>query len=62
MCFSAAPTAHPTTDVQAILTVIGRRDKSRALCGACLVNADLNVDLANANFTGANWPTWTSSV
>jgi hypothetical protein len=55
MCFSTAPTARPTTDVQAILTVIGRRDKNRdrdalALSGTCLAN----VNLTNANLTGAN--------
>ena len=58
MCFSAAPTAHPTTDVQAILTVIGRRDKNRdalALSGTCLVNTDLtNMDLTGGNLTNAD--------
>lgn len=58
MCFSAAPTAHPTADVQPILTVIGQRDKNRALrCCRLPVGGDhrvVNVDLINANFTGAN--------
>jgi hypothetical protein len=60
ICSSAAPTARPTTDVQAILTVIGRRDKSRdrdtlALSGTCLANADLtNADLTFANLTNTN--------
>jgi hypothetical protein len=45
MCVSTAPTTRPTTDLQAILTVIGRRDKNRdrdalALSGTCLVTAD----------------------
>lgn len=46
LCSGTAPLAHPTTDVQAILTVLGRRDKSRdrdtfALNDVCLHSADL---------------------
>ncbi len=58
------PTARPTTDVQAILTVIGtvigRRDKNRdrdplALSSTCLADVDLtNADLTNADLTSAD--------
>jgi hypothetical protein len=59
ICSGAPHTARPTTDVQAILTVIGRRDKSRdrdtlALSGTCLANANLtDADLTNADLTNA---------
>jgi hypothetical protein len=61
MCISTAPTAGPTTDVQAILTVIGRRDKNRGrfyeldLTNTCLTKADLpGANLTEANLRGAN--------
>ena len=60
MCTSTAPSARPATDVQAILTVIGRRDKNRdrdalALNNTCLRGADLTgADLTGADLTDAN--------
>ena len=60
MCSRTAPSAHPTTDVQAILTVIGRRDTSQdrdslALNGTCLGGADLSgADLGGAYLSGAD--------
>jgi len=64
-CTSLAPSARPTTDVQAILTVIGRRDVNRnrdalALNDTCLLGADLTnailsrADLTNADLTNAD--------
>jgi Pentapeptide repeats (8 copies) len=54
-CPGTASPAGPTTDVQAILTIIGRRDQNRdldylALSGICLSNANLY----GANLTGAD--------
>ncbi len=60
MCTSTASSERPATDVQAILTVIGRRDTNRdrdspALDGTCLTGADLgDANLTGANLTGAN--------
>jgi uncharacterized protein YjbI with pentapeptide repeats len=54
------PAACPTTDVQALLTVNGRRDKNRdrdplALSRVCLADMDLtNADLTNADLTNAD--------
>jgi len=64
ICFSTAPSAHPTTDVQAILTVIAdaTQIETRAplllndtcLSGANLTGADLiDAVLNNADFSGA---------
>ena len=54
-CTSTAPSARPTTDVQAIPTVIGRRDINQdrdalALNDTCLRDAELT----DANLTGAD--------
>jgi hypothetical protein len=70
MCSRTAPATRPTTDVQAILTVIGRRDKNRDrdaldLSDTCLAHADLvgadlthvilnHVNLTNAHLIEAN--------
>ncbi len=67
MCSGTEPMARLTTDVQAILTVIGRRDNNRDrdaldLSGTCLANAYLpganftNVYLYEANLTNAYLP------
>jgi len=64
MCTSTAASTSPTTDVQAILTVIGRRDTSQdrdalALNNTCLTGANLagaylaGAYLARANLAGA---------
>ena len=59
-CTNTAPSARPTTDVQAILTVIGRRDINQdrdalALNDTCLRDADLQyANLRDANLHGAN--------
>jgi len=59
-CASTAPLMHPTTDVQAILTVIARRDENRdrnplALNDTCLTGAFLTgTDLSGADFSSAD--------
>ncbi len=65
LCTSTAASARPTTDVQAILTVIGRRDINRdrdplALNDTCLGGANLtdaglrSADLSYADLSGAD--------
>jgi len=60
LCSDVAPPARPSTDVQAILTVIGRRDAQHDrdaldLNGTCLRGAELNsANLACANLAGAD--------
>jgi hypothetical protein len=60
LCASTAPRTPPSTDVQAILIVIGRRDQNRDrdaldLSGTCLANANLtHADLTNVHLTNAD--------
>ena len=54
-CTSTAPSARPTTDVQAILTVIGRRYTNRDRDPLALNNTCLrDVNLSGADLSGAN--------
>ena len=64
-CTSLAPSARPTTDVQAIVTVIARRDENRDrdalyLNNTCLAGASfggsslVGADLSRTDLSGAN--------